>query len=189
MNINNPIEVDIAKPYGLDVRLGEMQTILRSNLTWLEKLFGRAVALYGQAPDGTRQRIPKVPIGGGEYFNVMPNDALRAFGFFYPKNPLTPQEATQPYQKSQFFQQPVDLIIWCNLDQIEEGNLGLSEQLKADVIKQLQKIPFAVVETIYSDDVREVYDGWDLDIQQRDLLVYPFYAMRFNLLITIENEC
>lgn len=186
MNIKNPLEVAFQKPYGVDVRIAAIQERLKDNVKWLEKVFGRAVAQYA-AKDNLR--IPRVPVGNGEFFSVMPNDSLKAFSFFYPRNPMTPTEGEQPWEKSLYFRQPVDLIIWCNLDKIDKGNLGLSEQLKAQVITELQSMSFVVVQDIYSDDVREVYEGWAVDIGQRDLLVYPFYAMRFSLLLTVLNEC
>lgn len=186
MNIKTPKTIALSKPHGIDVRLQAMQKQLSANISWLEKVFGRAVAQY-QGEENLR--VPKVPIGNGEYFSVMPNDSLQAFSFFFPRNPATPQESDQPWEKTVYSSQAVDLIVWANLGRIEKGNLGLSEQLKEEIMAQLQKMSFAVVENIYSDDVREVYEGWAIDIAQRDLLVYPYYAMRFNLTVTYLNPC
>ena len=187
MNIDKPIAIGLSKPFGIDRRIVEMQSQLSSNVSWLDLVFGRAVAQYEGEQN---KRVPKIPIGKGEYFSVMPNDAQKSFAFFYPINPEEPLEETAPYQKSLYFTQRCDLILWCNLQRIDKNNLGLGEQLKDELINQLMSMSGVVIENIYSDDTREVYQGWELDLVQRDLLVYPFYAIKFELRVTvIQNEC
>ena len=186
MNINNPKIIVIIDPKGIDMRLVKIQERLGNNISWLDKIFGRAVAQY--AKDGD-EKIPMVPIGNKEYFSVMPNDAQQAFSFFYPKNPAEPSESDEPYQKSAYFTQPVDLTIWCNLDKIDANDYGLGEKLKMEVFSSLQAMSFVTVLDVYSDDVKEVYSDWNLDISQRDILMHPHYAMRFSLMITFLNDC
>ena len=183
MNINNPIVLCLENPKGVDKHIAYIQTKLK-NLTWLDYAFGKAIAIYDK-----EERIPKVPTGDGEYFSVMPNDAQIAFSFFYPKNPLSPVEGEEPMQGTYLYTQNTDLIIWCNLKKIDVDNYALGEQLKDEVLVLLTSLRGTVVRGVISDDVKEVYSGWTTETVQRDVLMYPYYAMKFELELTFKLDC
>lgn len=188
MNIDNPIQPTLSDPKGVDVNIQNLRAAMET-LPWLERSFGRAVALYEKS-EGTEDRVPKVPLGKGEYFSCMPNDAQKAFSFFYPVNPMSSIGENEPFATQSFFQQRVDLYVWCNLQQIYKTDIAISESLKSDVITLLNKQPGTVIENVWSDDVREVYSGWKLNQVKPLLLYYPYYAMRFELILKVsQNDC
>lgn len=189
MNLSNPIQPILANPKGVDINIEALRASMEK-LTWLERSFGRAVALYETNQDNSIARVPKVPLGKGEYFTAMPNDTQKAFSFFYPTGPLEAIGEQIPHAIQQYYTQRVDLYVWANLKLIDSSNLGLGELLKAQVITLLNKESGTVLNKVWSDDIREVYKGWKIDYLGRDLLYYPFYAMRFELELTVEqNVC
>lgn len=187
MNIDNPIQPILINPAGVDVNI-ETLRIKMETLSWVERSFGRAVALYENPENPIR--VPKIPLGGGEYFNCMPNDTQKAFSFFYPVGALKPIGDQQPFIKTRFFSQRVDLYIWANLKRIDSSDIGLGEKLKENVIQLISDQKSTVIEKIWSDDIQEVYNGWKLDQLGRDLLYWPYYAMRFELTLKVtQNDC
>lgn len=188
MNIKNPVHPVLSNPKGVDINIEKLRVKLTDNLSWLERSFGRAVALYEKKDSIIR--VPKVPLGKGEYFSCMPNDTQKAFSFFYPVGPLESLGENESYSVQRFFKQRVDLYVWANLRRIDETNLGLGELLKSEVIELLNRQPNVIVHKVWSDDVNEVYRDWKIDPVARDILYWPFYAIRFELeLNVLQNDC
>ena len=192
MNIDNPIQPVLAAPFGIDVNIENLRPRL-ADLPWMERCFGRAVALYEE--DGA-VRIPKVPIGTEilngqrEYFSCLPNDTQTAFGWFKPINPMEPVEQGGAYQQSRIYKQRCDFYLWASLDRIDKTNLGLGEKLKSEIINIFETSPSVYVQGVISDDIKEVYSGWTLHQVDQHLLYYPYYAARFELMMDVtENKC
>lgn len=186
MRINNPKVYIPNDLYGIDAAIEPLRQKLTS-LSWLPLAFGRAVAEY--IGEETKTRVPMVQIGNGEYFSCMPNDGVQAFSWFYPVNPMNPEGELEPYATMMKFSQRVDLYVWANLKRIDSTNNLLGEKLKQEVLSKLSKVRGVVLQRITSDDTREVYNGWDLSEISRDILAYPYYAMRFELLVAFDTPC
>lgn len=192
MNIDNPISPALSQPYGVDVNIEALRPKLEA-LAWMERCFGRAVALY-EGDGGVR--IPKVPIGTEilngqrEYFSCLPNDTQTAFGWFKPINPMEPIDQDAPYQQSRVYKQRVDFYLWASLDRIDKDNLSLGERLKGEILNIFETSPSVYVRAVVSDDIKQVYSGWTLDQVGQHLLYYPYYAARFELMMDVtENAC
>lgn len=192
MNIAKPNNPVLQSPSGIDKNIEALRPSLEA-LPWMERCFGHAFALYEE--DGSI-RIPKVPIGTEilngqrEYFSCLPNDTQIAFGWFKPINPAEPEEQTGSFQQSRFYSQRCDFYLWANLKRIDPDNLGLGELLKEQILNVFEKSPGVFVQSIISDDIKEVYTGWTLQQVQPQLLYYPYYAARFELMMDFElNAC
>lgn len=185
MNLSNPIQPALINPKGVDINIETIRVLL-SDISWIERSFGRAVAQYKKRGEKL-VKVPEIPLGKGEYFSCMPNDTQKAFAWFYPVGASEAMES-EPFAGSRYFTERVDLYIWANLERIDSTNLGLGEQLKDNVLKALKAYPRAKVLNIWSDDVEQVYGEWEVDHVGRDLLMWPYYAMRFELEMSVIRD-
>ena len=184
MEIENPTPPSPITAYGVDVNIEEIKKAVNS-LSWLDRLFGRAITLYEE--EGGR-RVPKVYLGKGEYFNCFPNDAQKSFCFFYPIGEMTPTEESVPFAADRYYTQALSMVVWGNLERIEPNTIGLGEQLKTELIQKLGKVRGVVVKSIISDDIGEVYSGWDYNKKNSDFY-HPNYAMRVEMDVSVIINC
>lgn len=201
--IINPKIVTPPQPINLDAYILQMQQRL-AELTWLEKVFGRAWKMYqsrggmgsseglgrGYAYPGVYGGMPK-----NEYFNALPNDTFKAYCFFSPRDSAQPATSmgndAGSYEPGTWneWRQPLSIIFWFNSKKINAGNnYPLTENLLADVRKLLRTIAFFELTDVYYDP-ENIFEGYSLDYVKEQYLDHPFGGFRIAGMIQfLEND-
>lgn len=190
MEVFNPTGKTLTSS-GLDAQL-EIARNKLSSITWLDRNLGRAFLLSEKGQGDTIIKVPKVYTGEAEYFNVMPNDALKSFSFFIGRGAdVSIQDIVNAFQKPRKFQKEVSLIVFGDFKKIDNSRDDyFIEELKTDVIDALTNSPSIIINEVFTETIEEVYEGFALNEIDRDLLYYPFFAMRFSLSVTyIHSKC
>lgn len=187
--IKNPSVVTVPNPVGIDAAILKIQTALGS-LSWIEKSFGRAWTM--QRTVLNQKRIePMVYQGGGEYYPALPNDALKAYSFFRVRSERKTQDYTPGMNFGSFLlQDPLDLIVWGDLKAIDPSkDYVFKEELIKDVLTKLDANPDVFVNGIWDDKVEDIYNGYTLFPEQRDLLMFPYFAFRVDITLKYSFRC
>lgn len=177
-------------PVFVDAAIGEIQTEL-GTLPWLTYSFGRSYAKDDKRA-GEERTAPFVYKGKSEYLPVEFNDNLQAQSFFQIGN-QTPVDYES--HRTNFYEIPMNIIFWANLKKIDStkgDNYYFAEQLKKDVRNLLTNMhpklsQFEIEEIIEDED--EIFDEYTFTEIERQYFSYPYVAFRFDLLITIEEDC
>ena len=187
---NVPVDNDKAL-IGLD---GELQSIakLMEQIPWLTKSWGRAKNINtahlglvtkisgAQYVDNTTKQEPMIYISDKEYYSTYPNDAYNAFSFWgvMGQSIGRDQQNGINYSNSNF-QTPVFNIVWANLKAIDKTkDFIFTQELIRDVLKQLRRKSNFTLTQIYDERVEDIFKGYSLRPEHRDLLMYPYQAFR-----------
>jgi hypothetical protein len=181
MSYNNPRIPLIPNAKGLDLVIQHIQTALGDNIPWLEKSFGRAWFLQEYSTDTKTNKFPKC-WNGEEYENVLPNDNFKAMSFL----------ATRGQEKFEKFANATNgnaktrdlaLIIWGSLKKIDPTKKYIyTEELKNDVEKILV-MNVGSINQYYDEKAELIFQDYTLDDVSTQYLMYPFFAMRFDVTV------
>lgn len=193
--LKNPTAIVLPNAVGIDLAIKKIQMKL-ALLPWLEKAFGRAWTLQRtvQGESGNIKRIePMVYQGTSEYYPVLPNDSLKSYCFFRAKSgrTMTPgQNESGTAYGNYYLTDPVEIIFWFNLQDIDSSkNYIFKEELIRDVLAKLDTETNVRVEKIWDDRVEDIFSGYTLYPEHRDLLMYPFGAFKFDLTLSYLFTC
>ena len=188
-NKNAPVQ---SNPIGIEAPITSIQLDLLNGLSWLETSYGRAVLMPTEdaQPNAPKRYEPKVYVGNRRYKTVLPNDNLMSQSFMHVLQP----EKVVDYQMnshSQNLESEIALVVWVNLEKIDVSNNEMYlEQLKSDVLRVLYNNSSIVeVNSIIDEDARRIYSPYSIDDLNKELLMYPFKAMRFDFKIAYESFC
>lgn len=189
--LKNPSVVALPNPAGIDKAIQQLQTSLQ-RLPWIQKIFGRAWTLPTTTPDNKVIQEPKVYQGGLEYYPVLPNDALNSYSFFR----VGAGRSTVDYQANMntggmyVFRDPVDLIVWGNLQKIDPTkDYIFKEELIQAIMNRLNRDANVQVVRVWDDKVEDIYKGYTLQPAHRDLLMFPFMAFRIEMFLSYQFDC
>lgn len=186
--LKNPTVQLLTDPIGLDKAIQDVQILLRDNLPWLQKSFGRAKKQPRK--DGKMiRREPMVYISNGEYYPTLPNDALTSYSFFRVVGSRDYDDAS-PAIYTLYETTRVDVIFWVNLKQLDLSiDNNSTEKYINESGKLLNSASGVDLIRIFDEDAREIFEGYTLKEEQRDLLMYPYAAWRFELELRYQNYC
>lgn len=178
---------------GLDVVIESIRSELEA-IPWLSVSFGRAYEFKEKDTTGKTVKIPKCYTSSGEYINVFPNDTLfakdvAASSFIKLKNSETYQQfnSTDGSKKKA----TLSVIFWGNLKLIDSTkDYIFTELLKYDVEKilKINQYVFELVEWV-DERAEDVFEGYDLQIDNPTYLVYPFTGFRVDLTVFYDEAC
>lgn len=188
--LRNPTAQAHPDPINLDDYIEQLRSSI-ATIPWLSKAFHRAYQMPQKNPDG-KGGIIQVPMAyqaGGEYYPVMPNDALQAYSFFRVRGPKTftdySAQTTQLYSVA-----PLDLIVWANLKSIAPlKDYIFTEELERHVMKVFNQFAELNVLRIWDERAEDIFSGYTLDLTKRDLLMYPYQAFRVEFDMSYPNFC
>ena len=94
-----------------------------------------------------------------------------------------------------FYEVPVGIIFWANLkkiDSVKGDSYYFAEQLKKDVRDLLTKMnpkvsQFEIEEIIEDQD--SIFDQYTFEQKERQYFSYPYVAFKFELLVTLQEDC
>lgn len=193
--INNaPI---INDPVMLDRVIGEIQTGLIENISWLDAAFGRAQRLTKMI-NGKRVITPNVYCGGwnghgpNDYIETSPDSKIGNFSFFEIEDPQTIDAS--PWARQ--IKAPFGLIFWFDLRRVyNEATKRDTESLKAQILRVLNGNDGwyldqgrIVINKIY-ERAENIYRGYSLSEIDNQFLMHPFAGFRFDGLLEFDELC
>jgi len=187
-NLKNP---QIYIPGGgvdLDAVLTALQSKI-SELQWNSKSFGRARMMRREYDTGGVRIEPHVYNGGGEYYPVLPNDALNAYSFL---RVFTPRSVTEEsgWQKSGLASVTIDAIFWVNLKAIDRTkDYIFTEELINAAFHVINVFPGVNITEIIDENFRDIYRGYDLRDSHMASLMYPYDAFRITFDLNYTIQC
>jgi hypothetical protein len=184
ISYSNPIIELNPSPVALDLAIQSIQQKL-SGLGFFEKVFGRAIAQQKvntkQEQGSNAPRIQIIPevYNNREPLDLMINDNLAAYCFFYCKDPLK-FEDFEHHALSQPVSVPVSIICWMNLEKIDSSkNYNFGEELRLQIVQKLAQCPeLKLTESFTEFD--QVFKPFTITETFRQYLKPPYYGARFN---------
>ena len=187
----------IAKPVMLDRVIGEIQTGLTENISWLDVAFGRAQRLT-KMMNGKRIVTPNVYCGGwnghgpNDYIEVSPDSKIGNFSFFEVEDPQTIDAG--PWARE--IKAPFSLIVWFDLTRIYDSAANRNtEKLKADILRVLNgragwhlSEGRVTVTRIY-ERAENIYRSYTLSEIDNQFLMHPFAGFRFDGVLEFAELC
>ena len=176
----------------VDALIGKLQTLFGS-LSWLTHSFGRSY-IKKTNRDGQEFSEPWVYQSNGEYYSVEFNDNLQAMSFFE----VGTQTLNGDFERNvtNYYDVELGAIFWVNLSKINStkgANYYFTEELKKDIRNKLtNSIPKGVVLQIDSiqEDIDDIFSNYSFNqLDQKDFFSYPFAGFKFNLTVTIAEDC
>lgn len=192
--VNAPI---IQNPVMLDEIVGEIQTGLIENITWLDAAFGRAQRLSKNI-NGKRVITPNVYCGGwnghgpNDYIEVSPDSKIGNFSFFEIDDPQTIDAG--PWARE--IKAPFGLIVWFDLTRVyDAADNRNTEKLKAEILRVLNgrdgwhlSHGRILINKIY-ERAENIYRGYTLTEIDNQFLMHPFAGFRFDGLLEFAELC
>ena len=194
MSTNAPI---IPNPVMLDAVIGEIQTGLTDNISWLDAAFGRSQRLT-KMMNGKRIVTPNVYCGGwnghgpNDYIEVSPDSKIGNFTFFEIEDPQT----ITPGPWAREIKTPFGLIVWVDLTRVYNTDVNRNtERLKADILHVLNGRAGwhltngrIVVSRIW-ERVENIYKGYTLSEIDNQFLMHPYWGMRVDGFLEYNELC
>jgi len=178
-------------PVFIDATIVELQTLLGS-ITWLTYSFGRSY-VKEEMRSGELTKQPFVYKGSAEYLPVQFNDNLQAQSFFEVGSQTIVGDFDQ--FTVNYYSVPISIIVWANLKKIDGAkgaNYYFAEQLKKDVRDKLRNamlIGARVVIKSIDENLNDIFSNYTFEQIEKQYFSYPYVAFKFNLELTIEEEC
>ena len=178
-------------PVFIDASIAELQTLVGS-ITWLTHSFGRAYTKE-EMRSGTPTKQPFVYKGSAEYLPVQFNDNLQAQSFFEVGSQTIVGDFDQ--FTVNYYTVPLGLVIWANLkkiDSVKGSSYYFAEQLKKDVRDKLRNamlIGGRISINSIDENINEIFANYTFEQIDRQYFSYPYVAFKFNMELTIEEEC
>ena len=186
-NITPPI---LSNPIGIDAAITGLQASL-TELTWLEKSFGRATVASRNTDNGL-YIYPAVLIPAYDNLDMLALDNWKSYSFFVARDNETRVSSTG-YDKA--FQRPVNLIVWANLQQVDSSkNDDFLEELKQDILDKMSVSPntgtkvLSIDVTNVYDEPANVFEGFTVELAESQLLYYPYRGLRIEMNVTYVKE-
>lgn len=191
---NAPI---IQNPVMLDRIIGEIQTGLIENITWLDVAFGRSQRLTKML-NGKRIITPNVYCGGwnghgpNDYLEVSPDSKIGNFSFFEIEDPQTIDAG--PWARE--IKAPFGLIVWFDLTRVYDVTDNRNtEKLKAEILRVLNgragwhlSDGRIAINKIY-ERCENIYRGYTLTEIDNQFLMHPYAGFRFDGLLEFAELC
>lgn len=182
---------------GLDAAIEEIRSDIEA-LSWVEKMFGRSWHnLRHEEVQGTIERLANVFAypgyyqGNGEYYDLLPNDNLKSYGFFKVESGARfPDWESGNFQV--FTEQDLSAIVWFNMDKINKSlsdQIRFNEYLKMDVIRTLNANDLVTDVELVLDDTEQIFADYSFRDDQRQFLRHPFGALKVQFTVSYVLHC
>lgn len=187
----------IKNPVMLDEVIGEIQTGLTENISWLDAAFGRAQRLT-KIVNGKRVITPNVFCGGwnghgpNDYIEVSPDSKIGNFSFFEIDDPQTIDAG--PWARD--VKAPFALVVWFDLTRVyNEADNRNTEKLKAEILHVLNgragwhlSNGRIQINRIY-ERAENIYRGYSLSEIDNQYLMHPYAGFRFEGMLQYNELC
>ena len=185
MNIINPPS-STQTTSGLDVVITQVGEALIT-IPWITVFHGRAW-LIPEKKDNVITRTPKIYQGSQEYFPTMMNDSITAASYCMGVDDSETSEITAGNQTPAFFSKRLDIVVHGRLDKVDSGrDEYFVEELANEVLTSLKNTRVQITNVVF-EDIRNVFDGVDINEINRDQLIYPWFGIRIQTIASYLNE-
>jgi hypothetical protein len=206
-NSKNPDIALLPDPKGLDRIIQTLQLSL-DEIPWIEKSFGRAFTQMRKSTENVGVRsndniyYPAVFQGASgelikDFEDLLVNDNLRAYCFFRCDEDDDSFEYSHLLENE--FESSFSIIFWFDLDKINKTFpptklYPFNNELKDDILEAIENTIFETVgdrvtiETI-TNNPREIFREYTIDIVEQQNLVFPSGGFRFNCRAQWLQEC
>jgi len=193
---NQPVPV-ITYPVMLDEAIESVQADL-ANMVWMEKMFARAWDnLRHEKVQGSIERLanvfsyPSTYIGNGEYYDLLPNDNFKSYGFFKVEGNGEFLDY-DPNTAGNVILYNVSAIFWFNLDKIYKAlsdDTRFTQILVSDILAILEMSdPVNEIISVL-DDTEEIFAGYSIRDDERQMLRHPYGAIKVNMKLLTRTVC
>ena len=179
-----------SSPKLFDKPIQDLQQTLASKCLWIDHAFGRCERLVKEV-DGRRQYTPNVYAGKDEYILLTPdNTELGNYCFFVREEP---EQIVANMGIQNRLRAPFSLVVWVDMRTFEdsdERDVYALEQQVMDAIGTPAAIRHGgmTVTRIYHK-AENVFDGFSLDEVDNQFLMSPFYGIRVQMELWVDEEC
>jgi hypothetical protein len=185
----NPNAPVVQNPINLDKQIGDIQTRL-ATIPWLETAYGRVWNITTKELIGKEKAEPHVYVANGQYKKIMANDNLKSESFVFVRQP----ERIIDYElnsKTQNKEVDISIIFWMDLRKINPTlDQVYTEILKSDIEAVLYAAPpITNINRVWDDEGKDIFKGFNIDNLNKELLMYPFKALRYDCQISYETLC
>lgn len=191
---NAPI---IPNPVMIDRAIGQIQTGLIENISWLDAAFGRAQRLAKEM-NGKRIVTPNVYCGGwrghgeNDYIEVSPDSKIGNFSFVEIDDPQTIDAG--PWARE--IEAPFALIVWFDLTRVYNSATNRdTEYLKAQILRVLNGRAGwhlddgrVQINRIF-ERAENIYKGYSLSEIDNQFLMHPYGGFRFEGVLSVSELC
>jgi hypothetical protein len=192
---NDPSNLPLlSDPIGIDLPIQELQEQLAENCPWIKYVFGRAWMGMKQQNSEPNYLYPAVYAGHFDYYDASPNDNIVSQSFFMVDGDH--RVNTSEYEVGEYLKltAPVSLIIWGNMDAINETyGLGYGDEkythiLLQNVLNTIRKNRAFTINRI-SDNDRSVFTEFSIRTKNNKMFYYPYFCYRIKMDVAYEEEC
>jgi len=187
MSYTTPIQFEVANPVGVDEKVAEIQTALKTaSLSWNEYSFGRAYK-YVRMKDGGKVYYPAVYQGRGkDYLSTFPNDNMTNYSFVYVRSP---QDLSSADEGIHTYEAKISIILVFQFAKITTNyDNRFIERLKYDVIEALKLIPDLIINQVF-DDIEDCFADFSTEEVESQFISDQYGALRFDCDVRYQNEC
>lgn len=181
----------------VDKAIAEMQEGLADTFEWLDAVFGRAQRIT-RVINGKRVVVPACYCGGwnghgeNDYIEVGPDSKIGNFVFFEVDDPETIDAGAW----GRTITAPFSLIFWGNMDILNaEKGLRNGYFVKAYFLKFLEgrygwHLSRGSIETTRMwERAENIYKGYTLDEVDAQYLMQPYYGVRIDGILKVDEVC
>lgn len=188
----NPNAPTITTPVGVDKVIQSLQVNYSSELSWLEKSFGRAFIMSRKTDDQgdanllTRQDYIYPGLWQGDSLDMidgLANDNLNAYSFFLKEGNEQPLYYEQ-FQRNRW-QVDISNIFWFDLKRVDSTKTyPYQEELLREVKKVIANTRFTGLDGVSVEIVdifekpREIFQEFSIDLAETQHLGYPKAGFR-----------
>jgi len=190
MTYKAPEIISISNPVLLDKAISVMQTKF-ANLAWLEKIFGRAWRGI-EDREGKPYRFPQTYSGDNEYYNLFPNDYLKAYCYFFPEDPREIEDIEPGYGNYGNFSTRMSIVVYFNLAKVDSSKTyRFNEELLQAIMNQIRTLNGYVhflPERVY-EEADSIFEGFDHKEIETQFLEHPWGGFRIEGTLKYIEEC
>lgn len=173
-------------PMGIEEPITSLQLALQT-MPWLDVSYGRAFLV---PEEGSSQQIPVVYTGGRQHKSVVPNGNLKSQSFIAVIGP----ERFIDFDRntnSQTKEADISIIFWVNFEKIDITESDFfRELLKNDIEEILAFNQYIIsIDEVIDEDAFKIFAGYDINIRERETMMWPYGGFRYNCKIGWESFC
>lgn len=183
----NPNVYNVPNPINLDAAIASVQSDL-AVIPWLQKIFGRARTV-NRKDRRSQELMPMVYQIGKEYQEAFINDNITSHCFFRVFGPVRMPEFSN-MRPIDHAEATIDLIVCGNLQKINRDlDYIYTETLVKDVIAAIRQNSNITILEYEDERPQDVFRGYTIHEEKRDLLMYPFFAFRITFILQYQMKC
>jgi hypothetical protein len=193
MSYKNPVIPNLTLK-GIDKKIQDLQLLIDSSLTWVEKSFGLADRIVETKDERDFIYPAAFETNVKDSIPLLPGDAWSAYSFWVKTGTVTISNDTNFPPRRPILKYEVSCIFYVDIRRIsptaqyKESKSKLTE----DIFHFFNDVKFAgqlVATKFIDDDITKVFDGFTLDQIDNRFKMYPKWACRMDFELYFKDDC